>query len=330
MFRATWHGGDLRSYGFVVAGTAALVALAAGGCGNEPAAPGNADSVVATIPVPGGAYGIAVAPTGTVYATQPGGSTLVHISLSTLSVVRSVPVGAAPTGVAFSSDGATAYVTNQFSRNLGIVSVAADSQVDAVAVHGDPFVTLPSPDGSRVYVAANDDSLFVVDPAARTVTASLHTGSAPNGLAFNPAATRLYVSNFVGRNVVEVDPAIPLVLRTFTTGGTPQGLAVSADGSELYVANEDGWLDVFDLSTGARADSVPLAGPAFGLALSPDGAVLYVGLIRNGAVAVVRRATHRVIKTLVTGGDPRRIAFTADGRHAVIANLAGWVDVVTR
>lgn len=321
----------MRSYGFVVAGVAALMAVASGGCGNNPVSVlAGVDSVTATIPVPGGAYGIDVAADGTVYATLLGSASLVRISLSTLSVVRTVPVGDTPTGVAFSPSGTTAYVTNQFSGNLGIVNVAADSQVDSVAVHGNPFVTLPSPDGSKVFVAANDDSLFVVNPATKAVTASLYTGIAPNGLAFNAAGTRLYVSNSFGGTVAEVDPAAPAVLRTFTTGGMPEGLALSGDGTELYVANELGWFEVRSIATGARLDSIPLGGPAFGLARSPDDAVLYVGLYTLGKVAVVNRATRHVIRTLATGGDPRRIAFTADSRHAVIANAGGWVDVVTR
>jgi len=307
------------------------LAIWVGACYTSPSAPTlGADSLTATIPVSGGTYGIAVAGNGTVYATLAGGSSLVRITLSTSSVARTFPVGLFPTGVAFAPSGATAYVTNQGSQSLGVVDVATDSQVATIHVNGDPFVTLPSPDGARVIVAANDDSIFVIDPAARTVKSSLYVGLAPNGLAFNAAGTRLYVSNFLGGTVAEVDPAVPAVLRTFTTGGAPQGLALSGNGTELYVANENGWLDVFDVAAGARLDSVPLAGRAFGLARSPDDAVLYVGLYSTGQVAVINRATRRIIKTLLVNGDPRRIAFTADSRHAVIANAAGWVDVVTR
>jgi YVTN family beta-propeller protein len=127
-----------------------------------------------------------------------------------------------------------------------------------------------------------------------------------------------------------VDPSGPSILRTFAMGGMPQGLALSADGTELYVANQAGWLGVFSVASGTRLDSIALDGAAFGLARSPDNQVLYVGLYDAGGVVVVNRATRQVIKTLVTGGTPRRIAFTADSRHAVIANEDGWVDVVTR
>ena len=40
------------------------------------------------------------------------------------------------------------------------------------------------------------------------------------------------------------------------------------------------------------------------------------------------RPTLRVFGSLDTGGKPRRIAFDATGRTAVIANEAGWVDLV--
>jgi YVTN family beta-propeller protein len=288
------------------------------------------DSVVATIAVPGSAYGIDVSSAGVVYATLASGSHLARISLATRSLVDTVPVGSAPTGVAFSPDGATAYVTNQLSGTLGVVDVATDSEVAEIPIDANPFVTLPSPDGSKVVVTGNDDRIFFVDPVTRTVTAGLQVGSAPNGLAFNAAGTRLYVSNAYSGTVVEVDPATPAVLRTFAVGGRPQGLALSADGSELYVANEYGWLGVYSVASGARTDSVPLDGAAFGLARSPDDSVLYVGVLYPGEIEIVQRATHAVVGAIPTAGVPRRIAFSPDGRHAVIANEDGWVSVVAR
>ena len=130
-----------------------------------------ADALSSRIPVSGGTYGIDVSSTGVVYGTVASGSSLVRLSLTPPSLVRSVAVGFTPTGVAFSPDGATAYVTNQASRTLGVVNVATDSQVATVPVNADPFVTLVSPDGSRVIVTGNNDSIFVVNAATRSVVA---------------------------------------------------------------------------------------------------------------------------------------------------------------
>jgi YVTN family beta-propeller protein len=293
-------------------------------------APLGAGAITATIPVPGGTYGIDISRNSIVYATVASSSHLAHISLLTLALIDTVKVGAAPTGVTFSPDGGTAYVTNQTSRTLGVVNVARDSQVATVLINAAPFVTLPSPDGSRLVVTGNSDSIFIVNTATRTVIASLAVGRAPNGLVFNTTGSRVYVSNAFGGTVMEVSTATPAVLRTFTTGGTPQGLALSRDGSELWVANQSGWLEVRSIVTGDRLDSIPLGSAAFGLARSPDDSVLYVGLFTVGKVLVVNRLMRQVIDTLTTGGVPRRIAFTIDGKQAVIANEAGWVDVVTR
>ncbi len=67
---------------------------------------------------------------------------------------------------------------------------------------------------------------------------------------------------------------------------------------------------------------------ALSLAVSPDEAVIYVGLLFAGRVVQLDRPTLRVFGSLDTGGKPRRIAFDATGWTAVIANEAGWVDLV--
>jgi YVTN family beta-propeller protein len=53
-----------------------------------------------------------------------------------------------------------------------------------------------------------------------------------------------------------------------------------------------------------------------------------VGLVFDGRVVVIDRGTLSVCATIDTGGKPRRIAFDRTGRLAIIANEAGWVDLV--
>ena len=289
-----------------------------------------ADTVTARIPVPGSTYGIDVSGGGVIYATVVSAQRLARVSLTTLALVDTIHVGAAPTGVAFSPDGASAYVTNQFSGTLSVVKVAADSQVATVTLGNAPFVVLPSPTGSPVVATDNSGNLYFVDPGTNSVTATLSVGGAPNGLAFNGAGTRLYASTMIGGTVAVVNPVSHALLSTIATGGVPQGLALSGDGTELYVANEAGRLDVYSVASAARLASIPLDGGGFGLARSPDDSVLYVGIPSLGKVQIVRRSTRQVTKTLAVGGTPRRIAFTPDGRHVLIANEAGYVSVVTR
>ena len=189
-----------------------------------------------------------------------------------------------------------------------IRDLAATGLVDGVTTNP----SLVAKSGRKFLDVVREICDIVPGPVSAEVTATDH-------------ATMLQEGRKLAKLAKNVTVKVPL---------TPDGLktckALSGDGTELYIANEAGWLEVRSIATLARLDSIPLAGPAFGLARSPDDAVLYAGLYTIGRVAVINRATRQVIKTLATGGNPRRIAFTADGRHAVIANLAGWVDVVTR
>ena len=105
-------------------------------------------------------------------------------------------------------------------------------------------------------------------------------------------------------------------------------MVVSADGLTLYAANEAGWLDAIHLPTGRPLAQVQFGTAALSLAVSPDEAVIYVGLLFAGRVVQIDRPTLRVLGSLGTGGKPRRIAFDGAGRTALIANEAGWVDLV--
>lgn len=106
-------------------------------------------------------------------------------------------------------------------------------------------------------------------------------------------------------------------------------MAISLDRQELYVANETAnVLHIVTLATGTAGTPVSLAGGGEGLALSADGTKLYVGLVFAGKVQVIDRVGRTVLKTVVTGGTPREIAVDAARARVVVANSAGWVDIL--
>jgi YVTN family beta-propeller protein len=273
-------------------------------------------------------YGIALSSTGTIVATRLAAGTLAMSTLGEPTSTDTVQVGAAPTGVALSPAGTQALVTNQFSRSLGVVDIASRVQTSVIPLGNDPFVVTYSPDGERAYVSTNVGMVYAIDVSARTVVDSVFTGHGSNGLAFSPDKSRLYVSAFVAGAVYEVNLASFDVSRTFNTGGSPQGLVVSPDGAELYAANEAGWLDIWDLASGARRDSVALPSAAFGLAMSPDGTRLAVGLNSAGRVLQLNRQSRVVMKDHDIGGNPRRLQYSATGKTLVVANLDGWIDLI--
>src|SRR5213592_1155035 len=60
----------------------------------------------------------------------------------------------------------------------------------------------------------------------------------------------------------------------------------------------------------------------------PSNVRLAYNLTFDGKVQVVDRANRRVIQTIVTGGAPRLMIADATQGLVVVANEAGWVDLL--
>ncbi len=238
-------------------------------------------------------------------------------------------MGGVPTRVTFGAAGTKAYVSNQSAQSVSIIDVAAGVQQALVPTVGDPVPLQVTADGTWLFVATNTNTLYRVDRATREAAGSMPLPATSHFMLLHPNDTLLYVATRDGGTVMEVNGRTMTNARTFSLSGRPQALALSPDGSELYVANErTNRVHVIDLRTGSAVASVPLEGGAFGLALGGNGTSLYASLLWDGKVAVIDRLTRQVVRTVVTGGLPRGVAVDAGTRLAIVANEAGWVDLL--
>lgn len=273
-------------------------------------------------------FGVAVSGSGDVLVTQLDGATVARGALPTTAFARSIAVGSVPTDVTVDGTGTYGYVTNQFSSNVGIIDLATDTQVGSIPVTGSPFRVKLSPDGNSLFVTGNADSLFIVDVATREITARLAVGLDANGLALDHTGTRLFVSNQSDGTVAQVDLTTNTVAGVIQVGGHPQELVLSPGGSLLFVADEAGSVQIWSLREGRKRGDIAVPGGAFAMAVSPDWRQLYISSSLGGALYMIDWKTGSTLNTVTTGGMPRRIAFTADGATAVVANEAGWVDFI--
>jgi len=297
-----------------------------------PAPPGSGHpqgSLAATLRLRDAPTDIAVSAGGAVLATRAYAASVERLDLPSLKSVASVPVGCNPVRLVFDRSGRRAYVSNQMSDSISVIDVATNRRVDDIAVRGWPAPVVISPDERTLFVTTNADRLYAIQLATKRVVAAIPLPATSHHLTMHPSGKLLYVATRAAGTVMEIDATTFQILRTFPVGGQTQALAVSADGTELYVADEAGGLDVLDLRRGTQAAAVRLDGRAYGLALSRDNRQLYVGLVTSERVQVVDRESLRVVRTIPTGGVPREITFSPSGKTALIANEAGWIDVVT-
>lgn len=285
--------------------------------------------VLDSVPVSARPFGLAVSANDVLYVARLDADSLGRGDLPSTAVAPSAEVGTTPSHVAFNPAGTTAYASDQGSRDVSVVNVATNTATAAVPVASDAWNVIVSPDGTRLYATTDQGDLVVVNTSNNSVvkTLTLLAGDALRGLAVDKSGRWLYVGGCLTGLVYVVDARTNAFTQAIFVGGIPQHLAVSGDGAHLYVADEIIGVDIVTVGTGA-VHKIPLAGGGYGLALSPDGAQLYVSIPSRGMVAVVDPAAGSVLQTLTVSGTPRGIAFSHSGAYAVIANEAGWVTFV--
>ena len=80
--------------------------------------------------------------------------------------------------------------------------------------------------------------MSVIDAATRAVTATIPVGSYPVGVAVDPAARTVYVTNLRDGTVSVIDAATRAVTATIPVGTDPDGVAVDPAAGTVYVTNE--------------------------------------------------------------------------------------------
>src|SRR5256885_4682888 len=103
-------------------------------------------------------HGIAISPNGShVYVTGSGNELydwMVNPNATvTFSRTISLPGGSDPCGIAISPDGTKAYVCLSIANTLAVVSLAAGTVTQQIAVGIAPWNVLLSPDGNTAYVS---------------------------------------------------------------------------------------------------------------------------------------------------------------------------------
>ncbi|WP_158228728.1 autotransporter domain-containing protein [Bradyrhizobium sp. Y36] len=105
------------------------------------------------------------------------------------------------------------------------------------------------------------------------------------------------------------------------TSAYPHSAVFSADGRFAYVVAMSGAVEVIDVVGRTVVATIPVAGSPAGLALSPDGASLYVTTSSGSSVMVISTATNLVVGSpIAVGVTPYGVAVSPDGTRIYVAN----------
>ncbi len=269
---------------------------------------------------------LALAPDGAaVYAKDNRG--LVVIDPETWTVRQELPfdgAGGSMHGLAVSADGRRIFATTAGDR-LWI----AERQDDGRLVWS-RFITLPgpggegashacgvalSPDEKTAYVClSRNNALGVVDLESGELVAQIPVGVAPMSVVLDASGVSAWVSNWGGRRPEPGERAAP-------SSGTP----VLVD--ERGIASH-GSVSLVDLAERAELAQVEVGLHPSGLALTRDGAMLYVANANSDTVSVVDTRLQEVKQTILVrpddqlpfGSAPNALALNAEETRLYVAN----------
>ena len=139
-------------------------------------------------------------------AAQGGQGLLAVIDAFTGETVKTVPVGAKPTGLAFSGDGRFAYVVNSSGGNVTVINLANLQALGTIAVGVSPQEATVTPDGRRLLVANKGSAtVSVIDTVANQVVGTVPVGKGATDVKVSPDGRQAYVSNREDSTISVID-----------------------------------------------------------------------------------------------------------------------------
>lgn len=180
-------------------------------------------------------------------------------------------------------------VGNKAEDTLSFIDLASGRELARLPTGRMPHEIAVSPDGRQAavvsYGAAGID-IFDVPGRRKLRTIDLSSHQGPHGIAWLPDG-RIVATTERSQSLTIVDPARGDQVQAVPTAqeGTHM-VAVSADGRLAFTANiGGGTMSVIDLAASRKIRDVHVGGMPEGIALTPDGATLWVADLEQDRVA---------------------------------------------
>jgi YVTN family beta-propeller protein len=279
-----------------------LAVLVIAGCTPANVRTGTGPSaVVASIPLTDFGTGIAISPDGT-RAYVAAGAKVQVVDIATNKVTTSMELGDMPYSIALSNDGQRGYVVDLMQREVWFIDLVSSSVVKRVEL-GEPRRPVLRPG-------------VAVSPDGRTVYTTL---SQPEG---------------AGPDLLYSIDTTTGAKQQHALGFHPGDLVADKDGRHLWVAGcrglcSDGALHAVDPSDPGHARQLVLPTVPGEIAISPDGARVYVTNGLAASVAVADTAAGSIVTNVKVGAEPLGVATSPDGKRVYVTNFqSGTMSVI--
>ena len=265
----------------------------------------------------------------------------------TYKEISSIELPKAPHDFVFSADHKLAYVPiygdGVYGKNPNPAHEIAIIDLEARKLAGMIDVApYRAPHGIQIdkqgtlYVTCDlDRKVLVIDPKTRAIRFTMDTEGTGHWISMLPDASKIYVANKNDKPFITVlDVKTRKIVARIPAPNGVQGIAASPDGKRVVAIDfTDPVLIVIDPKTDTVVDRIALKDQtkgAYKVYFTPDGAKLLTMSEASRSIDIFDAANLKgEQKILPVGKDPMGLAFSADGKTALVANHGdGSVSIV--
>ncbi len=288
------------------------------------------------------------------YASNEKDNTVSVIDLSTMKVVKTIPTGQRPRGMALTSDGTRLLVCLGDSNRIDIYDTKTWNVVSSINTPDPEYAALRQPGDNPLYVSNENNALITVwDINARKVLVQMPTGVEPEGMAVSPDG-QLVVNTTETTNMAQFfSYETGKNLANVLVPPRPRWAAFADEGREVWISSElGGAVTVIDTKTFKILDTIHFDVQGLrstfiqpvGISITNDNKLAFIALGPANRIAVVDVPQRKVLsyvstsqevynptvkKYLLVGQRPWHMALTPDEKFLLTANgLSNDVSVI--
>ncbi len=266
----------------------------------------------------------------TVFVTLEKDNALAVVDPIAGKLLKTVPVGQRPRGIAISNDHRHLYIATSDDDTIQVIDTETLKAVGELPSGEDPETFALSPDGNFLYVANEDDALVTaIDVKAAKAIKTIGVGIEPEPVATSPDGVWVANASEATNMIHWIDSKTLEVVDNSLIDPRPRGLHFTADSQQLWATSElGGTLTIFDVNQhsvikkisfkvkGVNDDKVQ----PVGVVVDKERKWGFVALGPSNRVALVDAQTLEVEKYFLVGQRVWNLSFSPDGKRLYTSN----------
>lgn len=284
------------------------------------------------------AVALGAAPGGAIlWRTESAARQITALRARTLTAVRSIDVGGAPTAIAVAANGRRAAVVTAFYDHpaLALVDLRSGRTDARVDIGSEPVAVAIDGSGRHAVVVGGgaEGTLTPVDLRTGRAGEPVAIGRHPRAVALAPDGEHAYVTLNGDAQVCVVALAVGRVVQRFPTAPFPSRIAIAPDGHTALVTHDGAdarRITPIDLAQRRVRHTVAVGSDPCGIAYDRRGSTAAIALSGRGAVVLVDGRTGGRRRTVRLPGRPRSVTYAGGAFVAADWETGALTRVATR